>query len=76
MLAAADLASDHHLAVILSAAAEAGCRLPLSEDSQEGFTVFLSAKHELLAALLVLNPFNCRMRPPKKSRYPVHLLQL
>jgi predicted nucleic acid-binding protein len=42
MLAAADLATHHHLgiwdAVILSAAAEGGCRLLLSEDLQEGFT--------------------------------------
>lgn len=42
MLSAADLATDHHLriwdAVILSASAEAGCRLLLSEDLQEGFT--------------------------------------
>jgi len=42
MLAAADLATDHQPsiwdAVILSAAAEAGCRLLLSEDLQEGFT--------------------------------------
>jgi len=64
MLAAADLATDHHLgiwdAVVLSAAAEAGCRLLLSEDLQEGFTwkgvtvtnPFSSSKHELLAALL------------------------
>ena len=41
MLAAADLATDHRLsiwdAVILSAAAEGGCRLLLSEDLQEGF---------------------------------------
>ncbi len=64
MLAAADLATDHRLgiwdAVILSAAAEAGCRLLLSEDLQEGFTwkgvsvanPFAARKHELLAALL------------------------
>jgi len=42
MLAAADLATDHQLSiwdsVILSAAAEAGCRLLLSEDLQDGFT--------------------------------------
>ena len=64
MLAAADLATDHHLsiwdAVILSAAAEGGCRLLLSEDLQEGFTwkgvtvtnPFAPEKHELLTALL------------------------
>jgi predicted nucleic acid-binding protein len=42
MLAAADLATDHQLgiwdAVVLCATAEAGCRLLLSEDLQEGFT--------------------------------------
>ena len=65
MLAAADLATDHQLsiwdAVILSATAEAGCRLLLSEDLQEGFTwkgvtvtnPFAPEKHELLTALLV-----------------------
>jgi predicted nucleic acid-binding protein len=64
MLAAADLATDHQLSiwdsVILSAAAEAGCRLLLSEDLQEGFTwrgvtvtnPFSTSRHELLAALL------------------------
>ena len=64
MLSAADLATDHQLsiwdAVILSAAAEGGCRLLLSEDLQEGFTwkgvtvtnPFAAKKHELLAALL------------------------
>jgi predicted nucleic acid-binding protein len=64
MLAAADLATDHQFniwdSVILSAAAEAGCRLLLSEDLQEGFTwkgvtvtnPFAPSRHELLAALL------------------------
>jgi predicted nucleic acid-binding protein len=64
MLAAADLAADHELSiwdsVILSAAAESGCRLLLSEDLQEGFTwkgvtvtnPFARSKHELLTALL------------------------
>lgn len=68
MLAATDLATHHHLgiwdAVILSAAAEAGCRLLLSEDLQEGFTwkgvtvtnPFSRTRHELLAALLAANP--------------------
>lgn len=68
MLAAADLTTDHQLglwdAVILSAAAEAGCRLLLSEDLQEGFTwkgvtvtnPFATPKHELLAALLAASP--------------------
>jgi predicted nucleic acid-binding protein len=61
----ADLATDHQLsiwdAVILSATAEGGCRLLLSEDLQEGFTwkgvtvtnPFAPKKHELLTALLV-----------------------
>jgi predicted nucleic acid-binding protein len=64
MLAATDLATDHQLsiwdAVILSATAESGCRLFLSEDLQEGFTwkgvtvtnPFAHKKHELLVALL------------------------
>jgi predicted nucleic acid-binding protein len=64
MLAAADLAADHHLsiwdAVILSASAAAGCRLLLSEDLHSGFTwsgvtvanPFAREKHELLAGLL------------------------
>jgi predicted nucleic acid-binding protein len=64
MLAAADLAMDHQLgiwdAVILSAAAQGGCRLLLSEDLQEGFTwagvtvvnPFASPRHALLEALL------------------------
>ena len=64
MLAAIDLATDHQLgiwdAVILSAASQAGCRLLLSEDLQEGFTwagvtivnPFSSPRHALLTALL------------------------
>lgn len=64
LLAAADLATDHKLsiwdAVVLSAAAEAGCRLLLSEDLGEGFTwkgvtvtnPFAATKHELLGQLL------------------------
>ena len=64
MLSAADLATDHQLsiweAVILSAAAEGGCRLLLSEDLQEGFTwkgvtvtnPFAAKKHDLLIVLL------------------------
>jgi predicted nucleic acid-binding protein len=64
MLAAADLATDHQLAiwdaVILSAASHSGCRLLLSEDLQEGFTwggitvvnPFSSPRHALLDALL------------------------
>ena len=64
MLAAADLAADHRFgtwdAVILSVAAQAGCRLLLSEDLQDGFTwsgvtvanPFASPRHMLLESLL------------------------
>jgi predicted nucleic acid-binding protein len=64
MVNAIDLATDHHLAiwdaVMISAAAEAGCRLLLSEDLQEGFTwrgvsvtnPFASMRHALLDILL------------------------
>ena len=68
MLAAADLATDHQLgiwdSVVLSAAAESGCRLLLTEDLQEGFTwkgvtvtnPFAPSKHEFLTALLDAEP--------------------
>jgi predicted nucleic acid-binding protein len=64
MVAAVDLATDHQLgiwdAVVLSAASQAGCRLLLSEDFQEGFTwggvtvvnPFSSPPHALLNAVL------------------------
>lgn len=64
ILTAADLATDHRLgiwdSVILSAASQAGCRLLLSEDLQEGFTwggltvvnPFASQRHPLLEGLL------------------------
>ena len=64
MLAATDLSTTHKLgiwdAVILSAAADARCRLLLSEDLQDGFTwrgvtvtnPFGPAPHPLLRALL------------------------
>jgi predicted nucleic acid-binding protein len=64
LLAAIDLAADHGLsiwdAVILAAAAAAGCRLLLSEDLQEGFTwsgvtvanPFAAKRHDLLASVL------------------------
>jgi predicted nucleic acid-binding protein len=64
MLGAADLAVSHALAiwdsVVLAASAEAGCRLLLSEDLQEGFTwrgvtvtnPFASSRHPLLESLL------------------------
>lgn len=64
MASATDLAAAHGLtiwdSVVLSASAEAGCRLLLSEDLQEGFTwrgvtvtnPFAQAFHPLLIALL------------------------
>jgi predicted nucleic acid-binding protein len=63
-LAAMDLAADHKLsiwdAMIMAVAAEAGCRLLLSEDLQEGFTwrgvtvvnPFATSLHPLLTAVL------------------------
>jgi predicted nucleic acid-binding protein len=64
LLAAVELAMAHRLsiwdAVILSAAADGGCRLLLSEDLQDGFTwsgvtvtnPFRPARHPLLEAVL------------------------
>jgi predicted nucleic acid-binding protein len=64
LLAATELSAAHQLgwwdAVILAAAADAGCRLLLSEDFQEGFTwsgvtvanPFASTRHPLLDALI------------------------
>jgi predicted nucleic acid-binding protein len=64
LLAAMDLAADHQLviwdAIILSTAAEANCRLLLSEDMQDGFTwrgvsvtnPFAATRHPLLDAML------------------------
>jgi len=64
MLAAADLAADHRFsiwdAVIFAAASQAGCRLLLSEDLQDGFTwggvtvanPFASPRHALPDAVL------------------------
>jgi predicted nucleic acid-binding protein len=63
-LSATDLAVDHKIgiwdAIMFAAAAEAGCRLLLSEDLQEGFTwggttvvnPFAAVRHPLLAGLL------------------------
>jgi predicted nucleic acid-binding protein len=63
-LGAIDLAADHGFsiwdAIVLSAAAEAGCRLLLSQDLHEGFTwkgvtitnPFGPRPHPLLAAIL------------------------
>jgi predicted nucleic acid-binding protein len=64
MLEAIDLAADHRISiwdsVIMSVAAEADCRLLLSEDMQDGFTwrgvtvvnPFAEQRHPLLASLL------------------------
>ena len=64
IVAAADLARDHRIpiwdAVILSASADAGCRLLLTEDFHEGFTwrgvtitnPFAKTQHPLLDDLL------------------------
>ena len=64
LTAAADIAVDHGLdiwdAIILAAAASAGCRVLLSEDMQQGFTwsgvtvvnPFSAKRHELLEKLL------------------------
>jgi len=64
LLAAMDLSADHHFAwwdaVIMSAAADASCRLLLSEDLQDGFTwsgvtvtnPFSTKRHALLDAVL------------------------
>lgn len=63
LVAALDLATDHRLniwdSVILSAAAEAGCRFLLSEDMQDGFSwkgvtvfnPFTASRRELLESL-------------------------
>lgn len=64
MIDAVDLAVDHRLriwdSVMMSVAAEAGCRLLLSEDMQDGFTwrgvtvvnPFAEQRHPLLESLL------------------------
>jgi predicted nucleic acid-binding protein len=64
LIAAMDLAADHELAIwdaiILAAAAQAGCRLLLSEDLQDGFTwngvtvtnPFAASRHALLDAMI------------------------
>lgn len=75
---ATDLAVAHRLsiwdAVVVSASAEAGCRLLLSEDLQDGFTwrgvtvanPFAPSLHPLLAGLL--NPTGEENRPARKRR--------
>jgi predicted nucleic acid-binding protein len=68
VIAATDLASQHRLgiwdSVILATAADAGCRLLLSEDMQDGFTwtgvtvanPFAATRHPLLDAILQSTP--------------------
>jgi len=68
VIAATDSASQHRLgiwdSVILASAADAGCRLLLSEDMQDGFTwtgvtvanPFASMLHPLLDAILRSTP--------------------
>ena len=75
---AADLAAAHGLSiwdsVVVSAAAEAGCRLLLSEDLQDGFTwrgvtvvnPFGSSPHPLLGGLL--SPQAERERPARRRK--------
>lgn len=62
LFAAADLAADHHLsiwdAVVVSAAAEAGCRLLLSQDLQDGFT---------WSGVTITNPFQAPIHPLLES---------
>jgi len=74
LLAAMDLAADHELAIwdaiILAAAAQAGCRLLLSEDLHDGFTwngvtvtnPFAASRHALLDAMLA----DADSRPAKR----------
>lgn len=77
LLSAMDLVATHHLttwdAAILSAAADAGCRVLLTEDLQEGFTwsgvtvvnPFARPGHPLLATLLA---GTAAAVPPRRAR--------
>ena len=62
LLASVDLATDHQLkiwdSIIISVAAEGGCRLLLSEDMQDGFT---------WRGVTVVNPFAEQLHPLLKS---------
>jgi predicted nucleic acid-binding protein len=72
VLTAMDLASGHQMgiwdAIVLSAAADGGCRLLLSEDLQDGFTwsgvtvtnPFAAPRHPLLDALCRSGPSGAR----------------
>lgn len=82
LLAAADLSHVHRLGIwdaqVLSAAADARCRLLLSEDLQEGFTwrgvtvtnPFAAGQHPLLAALVGHRGPSMANRPTRR-RPPV-----
>ena len=79
LLAATDLAHVHQMgiwdAVILSAAADARCRLLLSEDLQDGFTwrgvtvanPFAVSRHPLLDAIAAPPPRPLRRRPRRRG---------
>jgi predicted nucleic acid-binding protein len=62
VLLAADLAADHKLgiwdSVILATASQAGCRLLLSEDMQDGFT---------WGGVTIVNPFSVPASPMLES---------
>jgi len=62
-----DLAAEHGLSiwdsVILAASAEAGCRLLLSEDLQDGFT---------WRGVTVTNPFSANVHPLLKAALAPH----
>ena len=62
LLAGAELAASHRFSiwdgVVLAAAAEAGCRLLLSEDLQDGFT---------WNAVTVANPFSASPHPALRA---------
>ena len=80
MIAATDLAALHQISiwdsVILAAAADAGCRLLLSEDMQDGFTwngvtianPFASSLHPLLAAMTQKYELASILRSPVPSK--------
>lgn len=83
LLSAMNLVTTHHLsvwdAVILAASADAGCRVLLSEDLQEGFTwsgvtvvnPFARQRHPLLDAALAGSPRGSAApaaRPASSSR--------
>ena len=82
LLSAMNLVSTHQFstwdAAIVSAAAEAGCRMLLSEDMQEGFTwsgvtivnPFAPQRHPLLEAILAPSLAPATASPRKPRRRP------